>query len=49
MHAEKGFQALQEELEAKGVWAPLFLSEEMQPLPKSYPEVRFRTTVLRVS
>ena len=48
VHAERGFQALQEELENNGLWQRLHLSDEMQPLPKSYPEVRFRTTVLRV-
>ena len=48
VHAEKGFQAVQEGLERDGTWERVFLSEEMQPLPKSFPEVRFRTTILRV-
>ncbi len=48
VHAEKGFQALQDQMEQAGIWRQEFLSGEMQPLPRSYPEVRFRTSVLRV-
>jgi len=48
VHAESGFRAEQDRLESEGVWELLSVSEEMQPLPNSFPEVRFRTSVLRV-
>ena len=48
VHAERGFQTVQDELEKQGVWKRVFFSQEMQPLPRSYPEVRFRTTVLEI-
>lgn len=49
VHAEKGFQAEQDRLERENLWELVTISEEMQPLPHSFPEVRFRTSVLRVS
>lgn len=48
VHAERGFAAELSALEQASAWIQLHESEEMQPLPRSYPEVRFRTTVLRV-
>ncbi len=48
IHAERGFLALQQQLDESGVWQVLHESDEMQPLPHSYPDVRFRTTILRV-
>jgi predicted TPR repeat methyltransferase len=49
VHRERGFQERQDEMEKSGIWERVMLSEEMQPLPRSYPEVRFRTTVLKVN
>jgi predicted TPR repeat methyltransferase len=48
VHAESGFHAEQDRLERENLWKLVTLSEEMQPLPQSFPEVRFRTSVLQV-
>jgi hypothetical protein len=48
VHAGRKFQNVRDELEKQGVWKQYFPSDEMQPLPRSYPEVRFRTTVLEI-
>lgn len=48
VHAERGFETLQQSMEREAIWRRIFVSDEMQPLPRSYPEVRFRTTVLQV-
>lgn len=49
VHVERGLLALQQEMEHAGLWQTLHQSDEMQPLPRSYPDVRFRTTILRLS
>jgi len=45
---ESGFQVEQDRLESEGAWKLVAVSGEMQPLPSSLPETRFRTSVLRV-
>ncbi len=49
VHQERGFQEKQDKLEKAGIWKVVTLSDEMQPLPRSYPEVRFKTTILAVN
>jgi predicted TPR repeat methyltransferase len=48
VHTESGFQAEQDRLERENLWKLVTISEEMLPLPQSFPEVRFRTSVLQV-
>lgn len=48
VHEASGFQAEQERLESEDAWELVTISDEMQPLPSSFPEVRFRTSVMRV-